>query len=124
MRPRIAEPDRCIPGELISAVGHREGDARQFAAGLYASDEEIFSQAAGQLDTGEGGEFCAHPGPQRSGIEQAGNRSAVQSFQGNVYDRPRGQGTTAGRWQCPEIKSHCGAAPVMACSESTTRNTD
>src|ERR1022692_1384894 len=89
-----------------------------------AADEELLGRGTRQVDSREGGEFRTHAGSQRAGVEQASYRRGLQSLQSNVDHRPGCQNPTARCRKRSERESHCGAAPVIACSESRTRNID
>jgi hypothetical protein len=91
MGPWLAEPDRRIPGKVFAAVGDREADVGQRTGGFQPADVELFCQAGGQLDSGERGEFRAHPGSQRAGVQQAFHRRSREPFQRDVDDRKGGR---------------------------------
>jgi hypothetical protein len=61
--PRIAEPDRRVPGELVSAVSQCEAYASERAGSFQSADIELLGRGARKLNPGERGEFRAHPRP-------------------------------------------------------------
>src|SRR5258708_2392125 len=71
MGPWLAAPARRIPGKVFGAMGDCEAAGAQRTSGFRPADVELFGQAGGQLDSGERGEFRAHPGSQGTGVQQA-----------------------------------------------------
>jgi hypothetical protein len=99
MRPRIAEPHRCVPGEFFSAVGHGEVNAGERPGSFEAGDEELLGRRAVQLYPGERREFSApessrHPSARRAALPGRCRRPAGASAHHRRRRQAPGTGTS------------------------------